>query len=346
MADSKISWSRTAGKGELTKLTHKWTIDDFTFMTEKLSSSTFSGGYQNEEQWCIHAYPMGFNESAKDYLSIFIYRQTEQENELNVKIKFSLFTSKNQEIEDTTIEGTRTYSKTRREWGSLQVIPRATLLKEVAEDDKLLIVCHLTYKITTTIEIKGGPTPQFELPRCTLHENLGILLETESYSDVTLVVENDELQAHKNILAAQSSVFAVIFQHEELAESKKNVVKIDDIAPEVVKEMLRFMYTGETPNLSLMAESLLAAAEKYALDRLKIMCEKSLYENLTFETAARTLYVADLYNASQLKRYVIEFICANPTIIEAEYWKDTILDRELLNEVMKAICKKLASVKF
>lgn len=38
----------------------------------------------------------------------------------------------------------------------------------------------------------------------------------------------------------------------------------------MLREMLQFIYTGETEKLSHMADDLLAAADKYQLDRLKV----------------------------------------------------------------------------
>ena len=52
-----------------------------------------------------------------------------------------------------------------------------------------------------------------------------------------------------------------MFGHE-LEESKRNRVEIPDIAPEVFKDMLRFLYTGTSPRLDEMAAELLAAADK------------------------------------------------------------------------------------
>jgi hypothetical protein len=39
-------------------------------------------------------------------------------------------------------------------------------------------------------------------------------------------------------------------------------VEINDLDPEVFKEMMRFVYTGKAPNLDKMADNLLAAADK------------------------------------------------------------------------------------
>jgi len=42
----------------------------------------------------------------------------------------------------------------------------------------------------------------------------------------------------------------------------QNRVDITDVDPEVVTEMLRFIYTDRAPNLIRMADELLAAADK------------------------------------------------------------------------------------
>ncbi|XP_076793598.1 speckle-type POZ protein-like isoform X3 [Arvicanthis niloticus] len=89
---------------------------------------------------------------------------------------------------------------------------------------------------------------------------------------------------------------------------RQNRVEINDLDPEVFKEMMRFVYTGKAPNLDKMADNLLAAADKYALERLKVMCEEALCSNLSVENVADTLVLADLHSAEQLKAQAIDFI--------------------------------------
>lgn len=62
-------------------------------------------------------------------------------------------------------------------------------------------------------------------------------------------------------VVARSDVFAAMFEHE-MEERKLNRVAITDVDHEVLKEMLRFIYTGKAPNLDKMADDLLAAADK------------------------------------------------------------------------------------
>jgi speckle-type POZ protein len=87
-----------------------------------------------------------------------------------------------------------------------------------------------------------------------------------------------------------------------------NRVEVKDMDSEVMAEMLRFLYTGKAANLENMAADLLAAADKYALDRLKVMCEEALCNNLTVDNVSEVLILADRHSAEQLKAQAIEFI--------------------------------------
>lgn len=98
-----------------------------------------------------------------------------------------------------------------------------------------------------------------------------------------------------------------MFEHE-MEERKQNRVDITDVDHEVLREMLRFIYTGKATNLEKMADDLLAAADKYALERLKVMCEEALCTSLAIENAAEILILADLHSADQLKAQAIDFI--------------------------------------
>jgi len=55
-----------------------------------------------------------------------------------------------------------------------------------------------------------------------------------------------------------------MFEHE-MEERKQNRVAITDVDHEVLREMLRFIYTGRAANLERMADDLLAAADKVCL---------------------------------------------------------------------------------
>lgn len=62
-----------------------------------------------------------------------------------------------------------------------------------------------------------------------------------------------------------------MFAHE-MEERKHNRVEIQDVDHEVLREMLRFIYTGKATNLEKMADDLLAAADKVCVHACVYVC--------------------------------------------------------------------------
>ncbi|KAK8733307.1 hypothetical protein OTU49_006572 [Cherax quadricarinatus] len=228
-----------------------------------------------------------------------------------------------------------------KDWGFKKFIRRDFLLDEangLLPDDKLTLYCEVSV-VADSVNISGQSNAiHFKVPDCRLSDDLGGLFESQRFSDVTLSVSGREFQAHKAILAARSPVFAAMFAHE-MEERKHNRVEIQDVDHEVLREMLRFIYTGKATNLEKMADDLLAAADKYALERLKVMCEEALCTNLSTENAADVLILADLHSADQLKAQAIEFINTHATdVMETQGWKSMIQSHpHLIAEAFRAL---------
>lgn len=100
-----------------------------------------------------------------------------------------------------------------------------------------------------------------KVPDSELADNINSLLETGNFSDMALKIDNTKIPVHKAILAARSPVFSAMFQHD-LEENKQGFVSITDLDLDVLKEMLKFIYTGKVTKLENMADTLLAAADK------------------------------------------------------------------------------------
>ncbi|KAF7098105.1 hypothetical protein CFC21_099872 [Triticum aestivum] len=90
------------------------------------------------------------------------------------------------------------------------------------------------------------------------------------------------------------------------------------------KAMLHFIYTDMMPELdqeleaaATMARHLLVAADRYELDRLKVICEGKLSGGITVDTAATTLALAEQHNCTHLKAKCVEFIISTPAILNA-----------------------------
>ncbi|KAJ4765640.1 BTB/POZ and MATH domain-containing protein 2 [Rhynchospora pubera] len=104
------------------------------------------------------------------------------------------------------------------------------------------------------------------------------------------------------------------------------------IEPLAFKSMLCFIYSdslpefevnsdtdandGEKQDLKLMAHHLLVAADRFDLERLKLMCEDFLYKNLDVSTVASTLILAERHNCNQLKARCLGFM-SSPGVLKA-----------------------------
>ncbi|RLN12477.1 hypothetical protein C2845_PM09G21100 [Panicum miliaceum] len=147
--------------------------------------------------------------------------------------------------------------------------------------------------------------------------------ESRRGADVTFVVDSGKrFPAHKTILAARSPVFmAEFFGH--MNEKGSQSVRIQDMEAAVFKAMLHFIYTDmvpeldEEPGAAAMAQHLLAAADRYGLDRLKLICEGKLSGGIDVDTAATTLALAEQHNCSLLKAKCVDFIAGSPETLGA-----------------------------
>lgn len=305
------SWCFTQVK--VIKFSYMWTINNFSFCKEEigevLKSSTFSAGANDKLKWCLRINPKGLDEESKDYLSLYLLLASCNKSEVRAKFKFSILNAKREEVK--IMESQRAYKFIQgKDWGFKKFVKRDFLLDEsngLLPDDKLTIYCEVNV-VADSINVCGqNNTIQFKVPECRLSADLSSIFENQDFSDVIISAKGKEFHAHKAILAARSPMFKGMFSHD-MRESKQNRVEVTDIEPDVLEEMLRFIYTGKSPNLDKMAEDLISAANKYQLDRLKVMCEEALCSDLSIESAAHVLMLADMYNANQLKAYTIEYI--------------------------------------
>ena len=67
---------------------------------------------------------------------------------------------------------------------------------------------------------------------------------------------------------------------------------------------------------TLMAQHLLAAADRYGLERLRLLCESKLCEGVAINTVATTLALAEQHHCFQLKTVCLKFV-ASPDNLRA-----------------------------
>eukprot|EP00092_Neocalanus_flemingeri_P022979 GFUD01024911.1.p1 GENE.GFUD01024911.1~~GFUD01024911.1.p1 ORF type:complete len:292 (-),score=55.17 GFUD01024911.1:232-1107(-) len=115
---------------------------------------------------------------------------------------------------------------------------------------------------------------------CKFLEDMKSIIKLEDISDVKIVCHGKVFKCHKIILCARSTVFKKMLSGETF-ENLNRVVTIKDSSAEAVKEMLKYIYTGEIPDeVDVVELDLLHLATKYLLDPLKLACGEIIVSNL------------------------------------------------------------------
>ncbi|KAG2577544.1 hypothetical protein PVAP13_6NG104600 [Panicum virgatum] len=181
-------------------------------------------------------------------------------------------------------------------------------------DDCLTIECVVSLTNGRRLT-EATPLPRIEVPPPDITEHFAKLLEIEEGVDVTFSVGGVMFKAHKMVLAARSPVFRAELYGPMREEGRKAIV-IEDVQPDVFRAFLHFIYSDSLPPLDdlsaddygEMIRHLLVAADRYAMERLKLMCQSILCESLDVQTVATTLALADQHHCHKLKDACIEFM--------------------------------------
>ncbi|XBI03165.1 hypothetical protein VPH35_131615 [Triticum aestivum] len=139
----------------------------------------------------------------------------------------------------------------------------------------------LRWDVSVSKEIFTEPIPpHVVVPPSNMHQHLGQLLLAGEAADVTFEVGEETLAAHRCILAARSPVFRAQLLGP-MKEKTATQVLIDDMEARVFKALLHFIYTDSLPAMdeggaAEIAQHLLVAADRYDMERLKLICEGKL----------------------------------------------------------------------
>ncbi|UYV69894.1 SPOPL [Cordylochernes scorpioides] len=325
-----------------------WAIDNLSHyqkdVGQDLKSSIFSSSDNSRFKWYLSLYPNGKDEKSEGCLSLFLNLDSfKSRGNINVAYAFSIVNSAGEK--SNIFQGyNRFYLE--NEWGWDDFVKKEHLFDErngLLLGDQLVIYCEITIKNDPVDITTPSFYSPFKVPECKIIENMKFLLESKKLSDISLIVSGHTVHAHKNILAARSPVFAAMFEHE-MKENKENLVEIEHMEPEVLEEMVRFIYTGQSPKLDSMADRLLPAADKYGLERLKVMCEVSLASNLTVENSIDVLLLADTYSALQLKKFCLDIINKfSNLIIKTEGWRSNL---KFQHHLVAELCTVQSSKEF
>ncbi len=189
------------------------------------------------------------------------------------------------------------------------------------------------------------------VPRSSLLNNLSSLINNSQMSDVTFMVEGQEIHANRSILAVRSDYFNALFFGGSMKESiqatedaaggvtpeNRRPIEMMDVSYPVFMKVLEFLYTDTLQDLPVeIGIPLLITSERFMLDRLKALCEDFVRRDITVENVMNILITSYRHNATDLKEIAFEFILhnlANPLVVDG--LTELKVEPDLLIEIIR-----------
>ncbi|KAL9289769.1 hypothetical protein ACSQ67_024454 [Phaseolus vulgaris] len=309
---------------EMVKGSHEFKVKGYSLVKgigvgKFIASETFNvGGYE----WAIYFYPDGIDtqENAGVYVSVFVVLVS---NANDVRAKFELVMHDQSGDDEHFVLGhfngtlgTDPYTLSTGEMWGIRRFYKSFHLEHSTYliDDCLQVNCTVGV-LPTTLD----NSMIIEVPESSIAVHFGMLFEDEQSSDVTFCVGGNKFYAHKIVLAARSK-----------------------------DEELHFSVPSTMTSLSkLYVTKLLAAAHKYQLPRLKLMCESVLCKHISINSVAQILIISDCYDAIQLKSICLRFSTENlEAVLKSHGFKHLKKKCPLLQyELLKTVAKEIECVK-
>lgn len=319
----------------------QWEIDISCFdgktVGDSLKSPIFTSNNSGiTSKWQLNLYPKGESKKCEGYSSLFLYRVT-HENDVNVKYSFSILNQENKKVNIKLFEYLFKHgigdARGERKFVNESFLKNSKY--KLLKDNKLRILCKLITKKYTT---NDQTETQDEKKVCRLKEfdSFEELFISKAFSDVTVKADGENFELHKCILSTRSPVFEAMFR-SDMEEKNKNVVEITDVKYQVLQELFLFIYTGKVNDIAKIVGELLIAADKYCIQGLKELCEKTICDNIKPNNVIKYLELAITNNAEKVRAETINWISLYlDVLVDSKQFAD--LDKQnpgVLLEIMK-----------
>ncbi|XP_048574680.1 BTB/POZ and MATH domain-containing protein 1-like [Triticum urartu] len=294
---------------------HLLRIDGCTLKTTAngtlVKSGTFGVGGHN---WRIKCYPNG-DMGYDGWLSLYVEHASHSKTgDATACICMSILdhAGKPWRTKGNIAAEANKYSSSKHSWGWGNFVETKDLDKEKQfKDDGVSILCDVDVLDVHTTDYRAGLTSTSTgtvVPPSELHQQLADLLwESKEGVDVEIEVSGETFAAHRWMLAARSPTFKA-----ELALTTATTrLRVDGMDAAVFKAMLHFIYTDaltKEVELATMAKPLLVGADRYKLERLKLICEEELCRHIGVHSVAAMLALAEQHCCRVLKEACTRFL--------------------------------------
>ena len=285
-------------------------------------------------RWFLKFYPKGNDEAKRtggsgSFYSLFLYCADVTDG-VSVTARFAIRLQMNGHQKSTEI---RTYSKNATNYGFHQLCSRDKVLRACNANNGSLVI-----KVDLEVEVQG-----IGKPKSVLKDNLLGLYDSKKATDVTFLIGDCRLEAHRAVMLAHKSHLASLL--EDILEDHVEM-PMDGEDPELFEALIRFHYTETLPSgleNSTKAIPLLKLADKYDCQDLKILLENHIATSPTIITATSAIEIllfADSHNCTALRSATMSFLMDNlPEIMELRDWEKVLDSPTLLRQVMRELSK-------
>ncbi|XBJ20530.1 hypothetical protein VPH35_011344 [Triticum aestivum] len=286
-----------------------------------------AGGHR----WAMKLYPNGCVPDDAGFVSVYLFLdQADVARHVMLHLQFSLIDEADKQehariraIKPCAFSGTGPT----RIWGRRRHV----------KDDCFTIRCD-------SITAEAADAPLIEVPSSNISEHLSHLLMTKVGADVMFEVGPETFVAHRCVLASHSPVFmAQLFGPMKEGTMAKRV-----------QGLLSFVYTDLMPEMEAEGADvvtwlrhLLAAADRFDLQRLKSMCEERLSKHIDLSWVTATLGLAAQHHCHGLKEACLEFLKVQSPedlrgVMATSDWEHiAATDHSVLNELIGKLASKV-----
>ena len=134
---------------------------------------------------------------------------------------------------------------------------------------------------------------------------------SNSLADAEIQCGGRVVKAHRSILSSQSTTLQTYFSSESFVKGQTGVYSMQHMSPEILEDVIKWMYMHNITNASDKATQLLDAAEYFQIAGLKEFCVDLLVKKLSVNNCLELLNLSYKYTIKPLKRQATDLLFSN-----------------------------------
>ncbi|XP_034255394.1 uncharacterized protein LOC117653678 isoform X2 [Thrips palmi] len=184
------------------------------------------------------------------------------------------------------------------------------------------LVIEVTLRHFKSDEDVGAPNVQ--AAASIVSTNLQAMLDSGALSDVSFLVGDEEVKAHRVVLGAASDVFKAMFE-TDTQDSRTGRIHVEDSQADAFRAMLRCLYTGAMPAWTEEDDDFLMGvlnlAEKYNLGPLHEECQRRILCTMSVDNVVERLKAVNILSPSMVPLLADPFVRSHfSEILSTEEW--------------------------